>query len=233
MHSKNMITSLVLSGILFTVGFGSVSAQEHEGLVLQTAGATVTAQFSRPTPCTPYTLNWGDGTQDAVTAEAEICIQVIDDVALNHTYEEAGTYTIELVVSGATWSDEITIGEEDLETEPIAPFTLTDVDTITYVWVDPNAMMADEEYYVYTITLKSGAVVTLEAGGFTTREHRNEQFTNAGYTGDVDALLELATEAPVEDDVPDSATPEAKLVDLYLKLKVLLEEMVSRLQSLL
>lgn len=230
------MTTAVLSGVLFVGGFGFVSAQTDDVLVIEADGNVVTADFSRATPCTSYTVTWGDDTEEVFESEAEMCIQVIDDVSLEHTYEEAGTYTIELTMSGTTWSDEVTISEEDLETEPVAPFTLADVDTITYVWVDPNEMMADEEYYVYTITLKSGAVVTLEAGGFTTREYRNEQFTNAGYTGDVDALLAIATdgsEAEVAEDNETPADPEAQLVSLYLKLKGLLEEMVSRLQSLL
>lgn len=231
-----MMTTLMLSGVLFVGGFSFVSAQTEDVLVVAADGNVVTADFSRATPCAPYSLDWGDDNEVVFESDAEICIQVIDDVSLEHTYEEAGTYTVELTMADMTWSDEVTISEDDLETEPVEPFALSDVDTITYVWVDPNEMMADEEYYIYTITLKSGAVVTLEAGGFTTKEYRDEQFTNAGYTGDVDALLEIATdgsEAEVIEDDETPTNPEAELISLYLKLKGLLEEMVSRLQSLL
>lgn len=108
-------------------------------------------------------------------------------------------------------------------------FGLADVASITSEWVDPNEMMADEEYYVYTITLESGEVVMLDVAAFTTLEWRNEAFVEAGYTGDVAALLKLTTESGAEE--PTEPTENQQLITLYKELIGLLEQLLELLQQ--
>lgn len=231
---KNIVSTFVVAGGLFFALGSNALAQTADRLQVSATGNSALAEFSRSTPCTPYVLSWGDGVQVEETSDAELCIQVIDDVSLRHTYDAAGTYTIVLEMGGDSWSAEIAVTEESVTTEPTTSFGLAAVDTITYTWVDPDKMMADEEYYVYTITLNTGEVVTFQVPSFTTLEYRNEQFAKVGYTGDVDALLERATEIIAADkEVEDDVTAEQQLIGLYQQLQGLLEEMLLRLQALL
>lgn len=70
-------------------------------------------------------------------------------------------------------------------------YSIKDVKTVTSKYVDPIPNAADDEYTVYTITLKNGIKHEAKVG-FTTTEYRNKQFTNTGYTGDIDKLIALA-----------------------------------------
>jgi len=156
-------------------------------------GMTAKATVTLSTPCAPYTFDWGDGKIDEQeTSEDMMCIQVIQELTVQHTYSEAGTYDIILSYGGDTQRHAVTVPVETVI------FDLEDVESVTSLWVDPNEMMADEEYTMYTVTLKNGTTVEINAGGFTTEEWRAQQFVAAGYTGDVSALTALA----VAENVP-------------------------------
>lgn len=203
-----------------------VQAQMAE-LTTSVVGMEATASFERSTPCTPYTLDWGDGEKEVVETPADtMCIQVIDAVELSHEYEAAGEYVISLTTSGNTYTNTVTIEGE------VEPFALEDVETITYVWVDPSEMIADEEYYVYTITLVDDTVLTTKVAGFTTPEYRDAQFAKIGYTGDIDELLTQAEQ--VIDDTDDTpVVEEPERVELYEKIRSLLLQLVAKLQAAL
>ena len=209
----------MLLSIIFAL-YGTAFAQESEDFKVSTNDMTVTVTFTRGTPCTPYELTWGDGEEDVLETIEEACIQVIDEKTIRHTYEEEGEYTVSLTLQGETHTEEVTVPGEALT------FDLTDVTSITSKWVDPYEMMADEEYYVYTIELESGETVMVEAGGFTTVEYRNQQFADAGYTGDVDALLMKVDESTEEEDQADDTTRS-----LQERLLALLQQLVALLQS--
>jgi PKD repeat protein len=59
------------------------------GVDLTAIGLQVTALISGVEVGLPYTINWGDGTQEALTA-----------ITLTHTYALPGTYTVEVGTSG-------------------------------------------------------------------------------------------------------------------------------------
>lgn len=217
------LSALIVVPFLF---YGTASAETSAGLSVSTNGMTATVSFTRPTPCSAYELDWGDSEEDVVEAIDEMCIQVIEEKTLRHTYDEEGAYTITLTQSGETWSDSITVPGEEVS------FGLDDVVSMTAKWIDPYELMADEEYYIYTITLENGDEVVVEAGGFTTVEYRNEQFTNAGYTGDVDALLALVAYEDAEEEEPTPAT-EGDKVALYQELVTALKTLIERMEALL
>lgn len=221
---------------LFILCVPVVQAAEPEFSV-SARNLTATAEFTRATPCAAYELSWGDGTVDSYEEDGEICIQMLDDTTLTHAYDEAGTYTTTLTLGDAEYTDTVTV--------PVAvtAFGLADVANITAQYVDPNKMMADEEYYIYTIELTDGSEVEVETAAFTMLEYRNQQFADAGYTGDVDALLALVSETPtanVSDDEDSVETPDtaegdedATTVETYKTLLEVLQTLVAKMQQLL
>ena len=117
----------------------------------------------------------------------------------------------------------------------VTNFGLDDIQTVTSLWVDPNEMMADEEYTIYTITLKDDTVVEVNAGGFTTQEWRDQQFVDAGYIGDVSALMALAVPTEEEEKEDEEvSTPEEDEVErknLQTKIVELLNKLISLLRG--
>lgn len=112
MNYKNVVSALVVTGVLFLGMAGGAFAQTNEVLQMSVDGNVATAEFMRGTPCTPYVLTWGDGAEEAFESDAEMCIQVIDEVSHTHTYEAAGTYTVELKITGNSWSEEVVVSAE-------------------------------------------------------------------------------------------------------------------------
>lgn len=229
MNSVMMKVQGVMVGAVILAGAWSVglaTAQTPGDLEVSANDMLVTATFTRSTPCTPYTLTWGDGEEVVYEEEeaSDFCIQVIDIQELEHEYVDEGEYTVTLM-----------LGENEFTTEVVVPgetiaFDLQDVETITSVWVDPSEQMADEEYYVHTITLTDGTEATVRVAGFTTIEIRNEQFTAAGFTGDVDELLAMVE--PVGDDTNDPTSDSADL-GVYLELIDVLQTLIEKLTLLL
>lgn len=188
------------------------------------SGMVATVTFTLGSPCSPYTLDWGDGEKfEQVTQKDMVCIQVLQEVTKRHVYDKKGTFEVVLTHSGMTVTKEITVPAEK------NTFDLDDIRSVTSLWVDPNEMMADEEYTLYTITLKNNSVLEVNAGGFTTHEWRNQQFVEAGYTGDVPALMKLAESESEEGEAP---TPEEEAVHISLqeRIIVLLNQIISFLK---
>jgi hypothetical protein len=73
-------------------------------------------------------------------------------------------------------------------------FTLSDVTAVTYVYVDPDTSVADDEYYEYTITLVDGSTRTVAVPVLTTLAYYSERFASIGYAGDAFALAQMGTE---------------------------------------
>jgi hypothetical protein len=88
-------------------------------------------------------------------------------------------------------------------------------------------MVADEEYTIYTVILKDGSTVEINAGGFTTEEWRTQQFVDAGYAGDIAALTALAEpeETPSE--------PKEDEPSLRIKMQQQVIELLNQIISLL
>jgi|AntRauTorcE11897_2_1112592.scaffolds.fasta_scaffold08054_4 hypothetical protein len=225
---KNLFVPALILATALIMPVSLLQAEELGSLELTAKNMTATAYFVLGTPCTPYTLEWGDGTKDIQESDEDMmCIQVLDEVSLNHQYEEAGTYEVTLIMNKETFTNKITVPVG------VTEFGLDDVASITAKWVDPNELMADEEYYVYTITLESGEVMVLEVAGFTTIEWRNEQFVEAGYTGEVDALLAMVEETESE-TTPETEEPATDgLTSIYKELVSVLETLVEKLGQLL
>jgi len=93
--------------------------------------------------------------------------------------------------------------DKDTASSSKKTFTIKDVKSVTKKYVDPNEQMADEEYTLYTITLKNGKEVKVKECGFCAPNGRDEAFKKAGYRGDVEALRKMAEGENDEDE--DSA----------------------------
>lgn len=225
-HSSVAITSIAaIAAASFLAFVGIVSAQEVGDLDVLASGKTAIAEFTLPTPCTAYTIEWGDASEEMIETAGDICAQVLEEVALAHTYEEAGEYTVTLAFSGETETETVQVEESDLS------FGIDDVASITEQWIDPSPIMADEEYSIYTIELDSGETVKVKAGGFTLPEWRNEQFENAGYTGDVDALLAMIEKDDTADEPPQQDSDNQ--TSLYQQYIQALKDLLAQLQALL
>lgn len=223
-------TALLCFGVVVAVcAFATnAMAQVQSDLTLTAAEQTVTATFSRNTPCTPYTIDWGDGSETVESGEpGAMCIQVIDTVDAEHTYSDVGTYDVAVTVGDATVTETVTVPREAPE------FDLDDVASITSEYVDPEPQMADEEYYIHTIMLDDGTAVTVQVAAFTTSELRAEAFAAAGYTGDVEKLLASADVSGEGDQLPPPGPPAEPERHLRLQLVEVLEELVQRLKQLL
>lgn len=201
--------------------FAAANTEESEAEI-SVNNMTAKATFTLSTPCAPYTLDWGDDEiVEQKTSEDMDCIQMIQELTLQHTYAQTGTYDVTLSYGGETEVHAVTVpGEPDT-------FDLADVQSVTSLWVDPNEMMADEEYTVYTVTLKDGSIVEINAGGFTTEEWRTQQFVEAGYTGDVSALIAMAEAAetpaePAEDQSPLRIKMQQRVIELLSQIIALL-----------
>lgn len=217
---RTAVFAIAVGFCLLTIN--SALAQVADELEVTIEDETATVTFTRGTPCTPYTLDWGDEEETVATSTTDACIQVTDEVTLEHRYDEVGTYTIELTIGDDSVTEEITIGAAS------EPFGLSDVQSITSRWVDPSQMMADEEYYIHTITLDSGEVVRVRAHGFTPVEFRDKAFKDAGYTGDVDDLLDMVK----EDEKEDEELTEEELVAVYKDFRDLLQAIVKLMETI-
>ena len=98
---------VTLIATLAWVGLGSMSAYaQTNSLSASTDDYTVELAFDRATPCTQYTVEWGDGTtSEAATDAADLCIQVIDTVNVEHEYEEEGTYDISVSTGNTAFTN--------------------------------------------------------------------------------------------------------------------------------
>ncbi len=84
--------------------------------------------------------------------------------------------------------------EEGTVPTPITtPYTLDDVKEITAQSVDPIANAVDDEYTLYTLTLKNGTVRTFKRG-FAGPGVFEKAVKATGYTGDIEKLLAKAVE---------------------------------------
>ena len=217
---------------------GIASAQTTDTVRVEVRDMSAIASFARSTPCAPYSVTWGDGAETTEEGSDGICIQVIDDVTVTHEYETEGVFDVTVDVGGETYTEEVTVPTT------VETFALEDVVSIMSEWVDPSEMMADEEYYIYTITLTSGSEVEVQVAGFTTREWRDQTFQEIGYTGDVQALIERAeqvqdgdtsdteTDAPAPTDPDEEVTTDSSdelRITLIATMKLLVEKLTALL----
>ena len=64
------------------------------------APLTVTATFDIGSPCSAYTLTWGDGSNSNQSASSQSCTQVVTKVTKTHTYSNSGIYTVSFQTGG-------------------------------------------------------------------------------------------------------------------------------------
>lgn len=77
-------------------------------------------------------------------------------------------------------------------------YTVADVVSVTTQEVDPIPAAVDDEYTLYTVTLKDKSIRSIKAYGFGTFEMTQQNFYTSGYAGDVMKLMALAKKAGVD-----------------------------------
>ena len=73
-----------------------------------------------------------------------------------------------------------------------AAYTLDDVVSVTTRAVDPIPGAIDDEYTLFTITLKNGTSRSVNVYGFSPFSMKEEAFVKSGFTGNVEKLMSLA-----------------------------------------
>jgi hypothetical protein len=84
-------------------------------------------------------------------------------------------------------------------------YALDDVRSVAVRHVDPSASVADDEYAIYTVTLKDRTVYRVTVFDRGTLAARDQAFRDTGYAGDVDDLIAMASDTP-----PTRSTPIPK-----------------------
>lgn len=158
---------------------------EPLGFTVTASGLTVTSSFQRSTPCTPFTIAWGDGKSDVVKSTAEVCTQNVVTQKNTHVYAAAGTYKVSLTVGGQTYTKEVKVAAA-----VVAKYALTDVLRVVKVNVTSTAL--DGGYTRYIVTLKNGTKREVKVYGLSLHEMVVKDFRATGYTGDVPALMAKA-----------------------------------------
>lgn len=160
----------------------------------KTLTLTVTASQNSnqlPTVCGPISLGsitWGDGNQETVYGLG--CSSLQQDVTLTHEYKKDGSYTVTFTnLQHTNIEQKITLSSVPVK---VTPYTIGDVASVTSVNIDPIKMAIDDEYTLYTISLKNGAVHKVQVNGMVPREYINNDVYATGYTGDVEALFAKA-----------------------------------------
>jgi hypothetical protein len=92
-------------------------------------------------------------------------------------------------------------------------YTLRDVKSVTSKYVDPIANAADDEYTLYTITLKNGTKHEVRRG-FAPAEVFEHAIEATGYTGDIQALLKLVKGSDNTSGTNDESTDPYSIDDV-------------------
>ena len=87
-----------------------------------------------------------------------------------------------------------------------SPFTLSEVASATYVFVDPDTTTPTDEYYDYRVTLTDGSIRSFAVPVNTTLAFYNEQLQRIGYIGDAFALTSIAQESGREERTPEAGS---------------------------
>jgi PKD repeat protein len=177
---------------------------------------------------TTYTLDFGDRS---------IKKRVKDGDTVEHTYKKTGTFVARLLsrvggsisllkynhnVSGVLDTVKIIVSDEeedDDSNDESSTFTISDVKSVTKKSVDPIPLAVDDEYSLYTITLKDGDIIRVKSCGFCTTQMREKLFTDKGFEGSVSELMSLASNEndEDEDDGPTSSTANSCVTPYYNK----------------
>lgn len=86
------------------------------------------------------------------------------------------------------------------------PFTLSNLEDITYYLVNPDQSIPNDEYYVYTVKTADGLLRSVDIPQFTSVNNMKERFQKIGFSGDVLALTALAIEKQPERRALDKVT---------------------------
>ena len=142
--------------------------------------------------CPNYTIKWGDGKVNTYEAP-NTCRQTNVTKKLTHTYAKAGSYIVRITYNAKGYSKTVTVPKDITK---VTSFGLADVASVSIKQADPIPAAVDDEYTLYTITLKTGKVVEVKNYGNALASMNEKAFRDAGYTGDIAALKKMAT-APV------------------------------------
>lgn len=134
-------------------------------------------------------------------------------------YKKGDVVTMSLSTSTAVSTKKITAGTAKYEcagerwrledSESSQTYVYADTESITKRYIDPSVAMADEEYTLYTIILKSGRKISVKIFGRTVLGTTEEAFRKTGFVGDVTYLMNRAKELPAETKVPEpSSAPQ-------------------------
>ena len=110
--------------------------------------------------------------------------------------EVTGTYGIECggQKNGESGVDERTMNVLITNTAATTTYTVADIEEVVSKYIDPNTLLADDEHTLYIITLKNGRQHLVKIFGLMLSEAKEQAFRDTGYSGSIDALLEMSEE---------------------------------------
>jgi len=196
---------------------------------------TVTFSFVQSSPCSPYTLTWGDGSNSnyAGPPPNTACQAVIDyNAKATHTYTKAGTYTIRFQPQGmSAVTRTVTVREADRDYGFAASRRSGDAP----LGVDFTAYMADEQSGEVDFGDGTSANMRVSSGG----EKRTVSHTY-NRPGTYTARLTVKSINPswttIEDDVASvriTVRGDDETDDRIKKLQKQIEELKAMLEKLL
>ena len=155
----------------------SPSRPVREAFEVNVSKLIATVSFTLSNGCGGYVISWGDDTKTERIGSVvgNKCTMAIVNVTQDHTYAKAGTYNVKVErFNGSTVKDESTreikVSTDSkpsthTSTSTKQTYTLDDVKSVTKRYVDPSTAIADEEYTLYTIILKSGQMREVKVYG--------------------------------------------------------------------
>ena len=108
-------SSLARGRATVTVGQSSSGSGPYDLAVTnEPAGSnTAVARFTLGSPCSPYTIDWGDGNAVAREGRNDLScrLPVADSVEESHRYSRSGTYTVVVSSGASTERATVTVGQ--------------------------------------------------------------------------------------------------------------------------
>ena len=120
------------------------------------AGLTLDVVFLRATPCTPYTVRWGDGERtiaEGADGEADCGRSTVFEF-VTHTYTQPGVYEVSIEHAETETTEEVFV------LGPLETISLDDITDIS-AELEKSTHIGQPDTYEYSVTLSSGERYTM------------------------------------------------------------------------